>query len=165
MKPFSLHNQNIGMSYSTTEGGVKFKLDVDGDLRDQTSTLNLPRSWCTIARAGVFNASGQKRELELQAKKTGLGFSFEWQFLYDGNIVASEFDSAGDGSDPRKHTTALLAFLLGTFGVHKFYLGQRAWGVLYLLFCWSGVPTILGVIESIFYIFHSDERWLEKYCG
>ena len=41
----------------------------------------------------------------------------------------------------------LLALFLGHFGIHKFYMGQTGWGVVYLLFCWTGIPTILGFIE------------------
>jgi TM2 domain-containing membrane protein YozV len=41
----------------------------------------------------------------------------------------------------------LFALFLGHFGIHKFYMGQTGWGVVYLLFCWTGIPTILGFIE------------------
>jgi TM2 domain-containing membrane protein YozV len=41
----------------------------------------------------------------------------------------------------------LFALLLGTFGVHKFYLNRNTAGVLYLLFFWTGIPAILGFIE------------------
>ena len=44
----------------------------------------------------------------------------------------------------------LLAVLLGHFGVHKFYMGEVGWGVLYLLFCWTGIPTLLGFVEAFF---------------
>lgn len=44
----------------------------------------------------------------------------------------------------------LLALFLGTFGIHHFYLRRTALGVLYVCFCWSGIPTILGVIECFF---------------
>jgi TM2 domain-containing membrane protein YozV len=42
----------------------------------------------------------------------------------------------------------LLAVLLGHFGAHRFYMGEIGWGIVYLLFCWTGIPTILGVIEA-----------------
>lgn len=41
----------------------------------------------------------------------------------------------------------LLALFLGTFGIHKFYLGQTGWGIFYLLISWTGIPAILGFIE------------------
>jgi len=41
----------------------------------------------------------------------------------------------------------LLAVLLGHFGAHRFYMGEIGWGIVYLAFCWTGIPTILGFIE------------------
>ena len=45
-------------------------------------------------------------------------------------------------------TGVLLAVLLGHFGIHRFYMGEIGWGILYLFFCWTGIPTILGFIEA-----------------
>jgi TM2 domain-containing membrane protein YozV len=44
----------------------------------------------------------------------------------------------------------LLAFFLGCFGIHHFYLGRVGLGILYCCFCWTGIPAILGVIECFF---------------
>ena len=44
----------------------------------------------------------------------------------------------------------LLAIFLGCFGVHHFYLGRVGLGILYLCFCWTGIPAILGLIECFF---------------
>jgi TM2 domain-containing membrane protein YozV len=44
----------------------------------------------------------------------------------------------------------LLALFLGCFGVHHFYLGRTGLGILYLCFCWTGIPAILGLIECFF---------------
>lgn len=45
-------------------------------------------------------------------------------------------------------TGVLLALLLGGIGAHRFYLGQIGWGIVYVLFCLTGIPMILGVIEA-----------------
>jgi TM2 domain-containing membrane protein YozV len=58
---------------------------------------------------------------------------------------------------------ALLAFFLGGFGAHKFYLGRIGWGVLYLLFCWTFIPGIVAFIEFIVYLCTSDEAFAAKY--
>jgi TM2 domain-containing membrane protein YozV len=52
----------------------------------------------------------------------------------------------------RKDATVgvLLAVLLGHFGAHRFYMGEIGLGFIYLLFCWTGIPTILGFIEAFF---------------
>ncbi len=44
----------------------------------------------------------------------------------------------------------LLALFLGSFGAHQFYLGRTGAGIVYLLFSWTGIPAILGVIECFF---------------
>jgi TM2 domain-containing membrane protein YozV/ribosomal protein L40E len=57
----------------------------------------------------------------------------------------------------------LLAFFLGGFGVHKFYLGRVAAGVLYLIFFWTLIPAIIAFVEMIIYITMSDEAFAHKY--
>ncbi|RJO65372.1 MAG: NINE protein [Myxococcales bacterium] len=57
----------------------------------------------------------------------------------------------------------LLALFLGGLGVHKFYLGQVVWGVVYLLFCWTFVPVLIGIIESIMLMVMSDTEFHYKY--
>lgn len=62
-----------------------------------------------------------------------------------------------------KLAAALFAIFLGSIGVHKFYLGQIGWGVVYLLFCWTGVPAIVGVIEGILLLVMNDADFNCKY--
>jgi TM2 domain-containing membrane protein YozV len=77
--------------------------------------------------------------------------------------------SAAGGSTPAAHTgknklaAALFGILLGGLGIHKFYLGQVIWGVVYLLFCWTFIPAIIGLIEGIVYLTMSDEAFSAKY--
>ncbi len=51
----------------------------------------------------------------------------------------------------RKHTTTatILAIFLGGIGAHHFYLGRAGVGVIYLLFSWTFIPVILGLLEAI----------------
>ena len=58
---------------------------------------------------------------------------------------------------------ALLAFFLGGFGIHKFYLGQIGLGILYLLFCWTFIPAMIALVEFILLLVMSDERFNFKY--
>lgn len=44
----------------------------------------------------------------------------------------------------------LLALFLGCFGAHHFYLRRTGLGILYLVFFWSGIPALLGLIECFF---------------
>ncbi len=41
----------------------------------------------------------------------------------------------------------LLAFFLGGFGAHRFYLGQIGMGILYIVFAWTFIPALIALIE------------------
>ncbi|PTE74189.1 TM2 domain-containing protein, partial [Staphylococcus gallinarum] len=43
----------------------------------------------------------------------------------------------------------VLALFLGGFGVHKFYARKTGMGLLFLVFCWTGVPHVLAIIGAI----------------
>jgi len=43
----------------------------------------------------------------------------------------------------------LLAFFLGGIGAHKFYAGKISAGILYIFFCWTGIPLIISIIELL----------------
>lgn len=62
-----------------------------------------------------------------------------------------------------KLTASLLAIFLGIFGAHKFYLGQEIFGVLYLLFCWTFIPAIIGLIEGLNYLSMKDADFDRRY--
>jgi TM2 domain-containing membrane protein YozV len=61
-----------------------------------------------------------------------------------------------------RKTAAILAILVGGIGGHKFYMRQYGLGVLYLLFFWTFIPAIIGVIEGIMLFTQSDEKFQEK---
>ena len=44
----------------------------------------------------------------------------------------------------------LFALLLGSFGIHHFYLRRDGLGILYLIFFWTGIPAFLGFVECFF---------------
>lgn len=68
------------------------------------------------------------------------------------------------GTGGRNRTSAaLLAFFLGGLGAHKFYVGQSGLGIVYLLFCWTFLPSIAGFIEAIVYLSMSDETFNAKF--
>ncbi len=66
-------------------------------------------------------------------------------------------------SGKNRLTAALLAILLGWIGAHHFYLGNTGLGILYLLFCWTGITAIIGLIEGIIYLTQSDEEFASKH--
>ena len=62
-----------------------------------------------------------------------------------------------------KTSAALLALFLGGLGVHKFYLGQTALGILYLVFFWTFIPAIVGFVEGIIYLAMSEAEFAQRY--
>jgi len=52
----------------------------------------------------------------------------------------------------------VLALLLGSFGLQKFYLGRYKAGILYCLFFWTGVPGILSTIEGVHFLADDSEE-------
>jgi TM2 domain-containing membrane protein YozV len=78
-----------------------------------------------------------------------------------------QMNSSGFGgvtpSGKSRLAAALLAFFLGGFGVHKFYLGRVGQGILYLLFFWTFIPAIVAFVEMIIYLTMTDEAFAAKY--
>lgn len=66
-------------------------------------------------------------------------------------------------SSKSKATAAILAIFLGGLGAHHFYLGKTGLGILYLIFCWTWIPAMIGLIEGIMYLCMSDESFNQKY--
>jgi TM2 domain-containing membrane protein YozV len=58
---------------------------------------------------------------------------------------------------------AMLCFFLGGLGVHKFYLRQTAAGVIYLLFFWTCIPSIIAFFEFLVLCFMSDREFNARY--
>ncbi|PSN18074.1 hypothetical protein C7271_14400 [filamentous cyanobacterium CCP5] len=46
-------------------------------------------------------------------------------------------------------------------GLHKFYLGQPVWGVVYLLLWWTQIPRIACAVEGVWYLSRRDETFGE----
>ncbi len=62
-----------------------------------------------------------------------------------------------------KYVAAALAFFLGWAGIHKFYLNLPVWGVLYLLFSWTGIPAFIAFIEFIIFLAMPQDSFDAKY--
>ena len=76
-----------------------------------------------------------------------------------------------DGVAPQKSKVAagVLAILLGTLGIHKFYLGNTKPALIMLLVSLLtfgiGAPimAIIGLVEGILYLTKSDEEFYQLY--
>jgi TM2 domain-containing membrane protein YozV len=79
------------------------------------------------------------------------------QYYGNGQYAGPQYYQQPCGPDPMwparsKMAAGILAILLGDLGVHKFYMGKIGMGILYLVFCWTGVPAIIGLVEGIIYL-------------
>ena len=84
-------------------------------------------------------------------------------------IYAESYSTSGSS---KKIAAALLAFFLGVFGAHKFYLGYTKQGVIMLLvflfgFILLGLPSmvigLIAFVEFILYLVKSDEEFEQTY--
>jgi len=51
-----------------------------------------------------------------------------------------------------RKVAAILAFtgtLIPIAGLHKFYLGQPLWGLVYVLLSWTPIPHVASAIEGV----------------
>lgn len=62
-----------------------------------------------------------------------------------------------------KIAAGLLGIFLGGIGIHKFYMGKVGMGILYLLFCWTGIPALVGFIEGIIYLASNEHNFCIKH--
>jgi TM2 domain-containing membrane protein YozV len=65
--------------------------------------------------------------------------------------------------DKSKVVAGILGILLGSFGIHKFYLGSIGKGILFLLFCWTGIPGLIGLIQGIIYLIEDEGKFHSRY--
>lgn len=65
--------------------------------------------------------------------------------------------TSGQYAGKSKSLAIVLALFLGGLGIHKFYLGKNGAGFLYLIFCWTFIPVILGVFDA-FVLMGKSER-------
>jgi len=72
------------------------------------------------------------------------------------------------GSDRNKYVAAVIAFLLGPLGIHRFYLGRNGSGIVMLLLTCTLVGLLISapwaLIDMIRYLIMSDEDFAERYA-
>ena len=69
------------------------------------------------------------------------------------------FSSGAFSGTKSKGLAIVLALFLGGLGIHKFYLGKIGLGFLYLIFFWTFIPAILGVVDAIVLATRSEREF------
>ncbi|MBF4517154.1 TM2 domain-containing protein [Flavobacterium sp. ANB] len=73
----------------------------------------------------------------------------------------SEFGNAGQ--ENKKVVAGILAILIGSLGIHKFYLGYTKEGLIQLILGLIGIGGLIGLIEGIIYLTKTDEDFYQTY--
>lgn len=102
---------------------------------------------------------------------TGVEVDFEVTDNVATNIYVTAGSRVPSSSDKNKIVAALLAFFLGTLGVHKFYLGKTTAGIIMLVCGTIGwllilpglISAVIAFIEFIIYLIKSDEDFHRDY--
>lgn len=83
------------------------------------------------------------------------------------SLVAASAPPAPDLGDRNKYIAALIAFLIGPLGIHRFYLGRTGSGIAMVLLSCTIIGLLLTVpwafIDMIRYLIMSDREFAERY--
>ncbi len=74
-----------------------------------------------------------------------------------------DFPNVSISNGRNRIIAVILAFVLGWIGGYKFYLGQWVQGLAFVLFCWSGLPFIFGIVEGVMMLAMTDEQFNAKF--
>lgn len=83
-------------------------------------------------------------------------------------VPASSYAREAEENDRNKLIAALLAFLIGPLGIHRFYLGRVGSGIAMLLLSCTVIGLIVTVpwalIDMVRYLVMSDREFAERYA-
>ena len=74
---------------------------------------------------------------------------------------------AAPANDRNKYVAAVMAFVIGTLGIHRFYLGRTGSGIVMLVLTITVIGLIISapwaLIDTIRYLMMSDEEFAARY--
>lgn len=72
--------------------------------------------------------------------------------------------SYATGEQPKdKLVAGILAILIGGLGIHHFYLGNTAKGIIYIVLACPCISPILGLIDGLIYLTKPDDQFQRCY--
>ncbi len=90
------------------------------------------------------------------------GMKVDFGIEGDRAIKIFEDPNAVSGSSKSRTSAAGLAFLFGGIGAQFFYLEAWGWGILSVLFCWTYLPLLVGLVFSARWFSMSDKEFQRK---
>ncbi len=143
---------------------MKQNLDADGIKVEETPEKSVVESamdkaarenWGRAEKikmgTGLYNMGGRGRGMN-RRNAAGIGTVYN-------ELSSEQMTKVSD----KKIMAGVLAIFLGGFGAHKFYLGKWKNGLLYLIFCWTMIPGLVGLVEGLRYLFMKNENFYNQY--
>ena len=94
--------------------------------------------------------------------KSGKGFLVFLFLLTIITLTAISLKKSGE-KYRNKSTATLLSFFFGFAGLQKFYFGQLNKGILSIVFCWTFIPMLIGLIDFIKLASMTESKFDDKY--
>lgn len=79
------------------------------------------------------------------------------------NAVAENGLGVSKKNGKSKVCAGLLGIFLGGLGIHNFYMGKTGLGIVDILFCWTGIPEIVGFVKGVIYLCESQEKFDSRF--
>src|SRR6201993_3586424 len=110
--------------------------------KDEQTLNNLRILSCSLVPGPPGPAEqAQRRQMTAASPTITAGWTDQQRAYFQAQMSAWQKDEV---------VGVLLALFLGTFGAHHFYLHKNGLGILYIIFCWTGIPTIISIVECFF---------------
>lgn len=147
-----MRGQVLGVDSRTGEGQVA------GD--DGVRYTFGPRDWAQHGEPSI----GAQVDFEIDQRQARNIFPIP---AATNGVATRAAESAVPTTDRNKVVAALLAFFLGTLGIHRFYLGRMGSGIVMLVLSLTFVGLIItgpwALIDAIRYLMMSDREFAARY--